>query len=154
MCAKGEETAGLPWDALPRGLLHVDEVGEDAELGGGAGDHDDEPEVELGFGPVVFAPAFGDAHDLGRHVEGGGDGRDGGGRASRMGRPYMSLRRKERCPDPGRWVVEKSFDDALGRSLLLVEGAPVLDVSRLWRCNCTQDAASVSTQPSLLFRDS
>jgi hypothetical protein len=76
LCTKGEETAGLPWYALPGGLLHLHEVGEDAELGGGAGDHDDEPEVELGFGPVVFAPPFGDADDFGGHVEGGRDGRE------------------------------------------------------------------------------
>ncbi len=69
---------GSPWYALPRGLLHVHEVGKDAEFGGGGGDHDYQPEIELGFGPVVFAPAFGDADDLGRHVEGGGDGREEG----------------------------------------------------------------------------
>jgi len=65
---------GLPWYALTGGLLHLHEVGKDAELGGGAGDHDNEPEVELRFGPVVFAPALGDADDFGRHMEGCGDG--------------------------------------------------------------------------------
>jgi hypothetical protein len=65
-----------PWYALAGGLLHLHEIGEDAEFGGGAGDHDYEPEVELGFGPVVFAPPFGDADDFGGHVEGGRDGRE------------------------------------------------------------------------------
>jgi len=73
---RSEETGGLPWYALPGGLLYLHEVGKDAEFGGGAGDHDDEPEVELGFGPVVFAPAFGDADDFGRHVDGGRDDRE------------------------------------------------------------------------------
>lgn len=91
----------------------MNEVGENPELGGGADDHHYQPEVELGFGPVVFAPAFRDADDFGRHGEGGGGGREeegeGGGRASRIGRPCMSLRRKERCPDPASLVVERTL---------------------------------------------
>lgn len=110
LCAKSEETAALPWYALPGGLLHLHEVGEDTEFCGSAGDHDDEPEVELRFGPVVFAPAFRDADDFGRHVEGWwrwkGEEGEGGGRASMIGRPYMSLRWTERCQEPAGWALE------------------------------------------------
>jgi len=47
----------------------------------------------------------------------------------------------------------ESFGNALGagRSLLLIEGAPVLDVARLLRCNCTKISALVSTRPWLFF---
>ena len=58
----------LPWNALPSGCLHLHEVGEDADFGGGAGEHDDQPEVELGDGPVVLPPALDDADDFGRHL--------------------------------------------------------------------------------------
>ena len=72
---EGGRRERLPWYALPRGLLHLHKVREDAEFGRGGGDHHDEPEVELCFGPVVFAAAFDDAHDFGGHFGGGGRGR-------------------------------------------------------------------------------
>jgi len=146
---------GLPWYALPRGLLHVHEVGKDAEFGGGAGDHDYQPEVELGFGPVVFAPAFGDADDLGRHVEGGGDGREGREREAGVPRESVDLKRLSKRRSAvkvqrvGRW---RELWQCAGRSLLPIEGAPVLDVARLLRCNCTKISALVSARPWLFFR--
>ena len=52
------------------------EVGEYADYGGGGGDHDDEPEVELRFGPDVFAFALEDAdEDFVGHCGWGGGGR-------------------------------------------------------------------------------
>lgn len=54
----------VPWNSLVEGLLDGDEVGEDAAEDGGGDDHDDEPEIELGFGPMVFAPAL-DGDDFG-----------------------------------------------------------------------------------------
>lgn len=43
--------------------LHDREVDVCTQNGGGGGDHDDEPEVQLGFGPEVFSFALEDADD-------------------------------------------------------------------------------------------
>lgn len=53
-----------PWYPDFEGLLHDDEVCEDAQGGGGCGDHDQHPEIELRFWPVVFPPPY---SDFGRH---------------------------------------------------------------------------------------
>lgn len=57
-----------PGDADSEGFLHRDEVGEDAQRRCGRGNHDQQPEVELCFRPMISPPSFHDT-DLGRHCE-------------------------------------------------------------------------------------
>ena len=52
----------VPGHALPHRRLYLHEVCEDTHLRCAGGAHDDQPEVELGFGPVVFPSAFDDAN--------------------------------------------------------------------------------------------
>lgn len=81
-----------PWDPEVEDGLQLHEVGEYADDGGGGGDHDDEPEVELRFGPHVFPFALEDADEdfvghcgEGRMAVGGGmGGRRVGGRGARF----------------------------------------------------------------------
>ena len=55
-------------------------VPEDAHLRCAGGAHDDQPEIELGFRPLVFASAFDNANDFcRRHGVGLWIVRDGGG---------------------------------------------------------------------------
>lgn len=48
----------LPWDPQPHLLLHAHEEGEDPQRRRCSGEHDDEPEIQLRFRPVVFSPAL------------------------------------------------------------------------------------------------
>ena len=71
----------VPGHALPHRRLHLHEVREDAHLRCAGGAHDDQPEVELGFRPLVPASAFDDADDFcRRHGVGLWVVRVGGGR--------------------------------------------------------------------------
>lgn len=44
------------------GGLYVHKVGEDTQGGGGCDEHDEDPEVELGIGPMVAAAALNDPY--------------------------------------------------------------------------------------------
>lgn len=50
----------LPWYSYPQLLLHGYEEGEYPQRCRGRGEHDDEPEIQLRFRPVIFAPALDD----------------------------------------------------------------------------------------------
>lgn len=65
---RGRGREDEPGDADSEGFLHGDEVGEDTQRRCGRGNHDQQPEVELCFGPVISPPSFPDT-DLGRHCE-------------------------------------------------------------------------------------
>lgn len=49
-------------------VLHRDEIGEYPQRRCRCSNHDQQPEVQLCFRPVIFSPSFHDT-DLGRHVE-------------------------------------------------------------------------------------
>ena len=68
----GDHVREDPGDAELEGVLDGGEVGEYAEDDGGGDDHYDEPEVELGFRPVVFSPALDGDDFCGDHL--GGEG--------------------------------------------------------------------------------
>ena len=52
-------------------ILNGEEVGEYTGDGGGCGEHDDEPEIELGFGPLVGSFSLYDVGDDGCPGHGG-----------------------------------------------------------------------------------
>ena len=53
-----EQVRGVPY--LPRAhlMLHRHKVGEYSEDGGARGEHDEQPEIQLGFGPDVLSSRF------------------------------------------------------------------------------------------------
>lgn len=53
----------LPGDSEMKDGLQVHEVGEDTDYGCGGCYHDDEPEVELRFGPDIFPLPLQDADE-------------------------------------------------------------------------------------------
>ena len=58
---------GIPWDPDMECILYGDEHGEDAQYCCRGGDHDEKPEVELSFRPMVFPPSLHHSY-LGCHV--------------------------------------------------------------------------------------
>ena len=107
----------VPGHALPRRRLHLHEVCEDAHLGCAGSAHDDQPEVQLGFGPLVFASAFDDAdYFCRRHCVGLRVVRFGGGR-----------REKDEAEGGGPWatfirVIEGMIDCWQGYEGILESG--------------------------------
>ena len=69
MCMR-KEGSDVPGYAEVESVLYGGEVGEYAEDYGGSDYHNDEPEVQLGFGPVVFPPALDGDYLCSRHLGG------------------------------------------------------------------------------------
>lgn len=102
----GEGEDILPWYPEFEAVLYRGEVGEYAEEHGGGDDYYDEPEVELGFGPVVFPPPL-DGYDLcGGHSEGGGGGEGPESRGQGPG-AYVVVLLTERSGGASSWDVKR-----------------------------------------------
>lgn len=50
---EGKDYKHVPWNGQPELVLDLDEVAKDAYDGGGAQQHDEDPEIELQRRPIV-----------------------------------------------------------------------------------------------------
>ena len=82
----GPGLGNIPRHPLSHHCLHMHEVGEYTQYGCSCGSHDYQPEIELSFGPVIFAPAFNDADYFCCHVGREGFVRSKGRRMREVGR--------------------------------------------------------------------
>lgn len=137
------------------------EVPEDADLRRARGAHNDEPEVELGFGPVILSPPLDHADYLCRHcgwvvaVKYGGVWRwegEQGGRRSSAGRRRM----KDVFVEFARWICRPLGwgDGAWGKRCALVRSSFVggvggVDVMRYWSIVCVPLHQDPETQSPL-----
>ena len=56
----GVLVGSIPRNAQSKQILHCKKVCKYAELDRASGYHDDEPKIELRFGPIVFSPHLAD----------------------------------------------------------------------------------------------